>query len=140
MAAVGLARVGDTAAAVDERVQQFQRDGYVVSRGMFSADEMRDFIAECQSFEGKATDRVEPNSRGAMQFYSELFRKSALIRRFITQPSLLDFLTPITGPDLWVRWDQAVAKGRRLGCVCLAHRCGLRPAAAAAFRDLDRAE
>lgn len=111
MAASGLTQAVATASTADERVRQFERDGFVVARGMFGADEMRDFIAACQSFEGKAADRAEPNSRGAMQFYSELFRKSKLIRRFITQPSLLDFLTPITGPDLWVRWDQAVAKG-----------------------------
>ena len=60
---------------------------------MFSAHEMRDFIAECHSFEGRATERAEPNSRGSMQFYSELFRKSELIRRFITQRTLLEFVT-----------------------------------------------
>jgi ectoine hydroxylase-related dioxygenase (phytanoyl-CoA dioxygenase family) len=82
---------------------------------MFSANEMRDFIAECHSFEGKAKDRAEPNSKGSMQFYSELFRKSELIRRFVTQRTLIDFVAPIAGPDLWLRWDQAVAKGPQSG-------------------------
>ncbi len=93
------------------RAAQFESDGYVVARSMFSPGEMRDFIKECQSFEGKASDRSEPNSKGTMQFYSEIFRRSEPVRRFITQQTLIDFLTPIAGPDLWVRWDQAVAKG-----------------------------
>jgi hypothetical protein len=111
MAKVEKASLGPGSPDVAARVRQFERDGFVVSRGLFSADEMRDFIAECHSFEGKAKDRAEPNSRGSMQFYSELFRKSELIRRFITQRALIDFVAPIAGPDLWVRWDQAVAKG-----------------------------
>jgi|GEM_PF-1871981 len=115
MAKVEKASQGPGAPDVAERVRQFERDGYVVARGMFSAGEMRDFIAECHSFEGRARVRAEPNSKGSMQFYSELFRGSERIRRFITQQTLLDFVTPITGPDLWVRWDQAVAKGPQSG-------------------------
>ena len=58
-----------------ERAQQFERDGYIVARQMFSHGEMRDFIAECQSYEGKNAHRVEPNSAGSMQFYSEIYRR-----------------------------------------------------------------
>ena len=94
-----------------ERATQFERDGFIVARGMFKPEEMRDFIAECHSFEDKGSGRPEPNSKGSMQFYSEIFRRSELVRRFITQKTLIDFLVPVTGPDLWVRWDQAVAKG-----------------------------
>jgi ectoine hydroxylase-related dioxygenase (phytanoyl-CoA dioxygenase family) len=115
MAMVGTAKADAGSPEVAERVRQFERDGYVVARGMFSANEMRDFIAECHSFEGKAKDRAEPNSKGSMQFYSELFRKSELIRRFVTQRTLIDFVAPIAGPDLWLRWDQAVAKGPQSG-------------------------
>lgn len=115
MAMVGTVDKSPGAPEVTERVRQFERDGYVVARGLFSADEMRDFIAECHSFEGRAKDRAEPNSKGSMQFYSELFRKSELIRRFVTQRTLIDFVAPIAGPDLWLRWDQAVAKGPQSG-------------------------
>jgi hypothetical protein len=90
--------------------RQFDKEGFVVSRRMFSPEQMRDFIAEIQSFELKS-DRAEPLDQGGMRFYSDIFRKSELIRRFITQPALIDFLSCIAGPDLWVRWDQAVAKG-----------------------------
>lgn len=97
-----------------ERAQAFARDGFVVARGMFSPDEMQAFIAACQSYEGKAGGK-EPNSLGTMQFYSQLFRKSALIRQFVCQQRLIDFIRPIAGPDLWLRWDQAVAKGPASG-------------------------
>lgn len=95
-------------------VDQFAKDGFVVSRRMFSPEQMRDFIAEIQSFEHKS-DRAEPLDQGGMRFYSDIFRQSELIQRFITAPALIDFLTRIAGPDLWVRWDQAVAKGPHSG-------------------------
>jgi hypothetical protein len=111
--ALATERVIDSAA--EERARQFDRDGFIVARRMFSPGQMQDFIDECQSFEGKVRDRAEPNSKGRMQFYSELFRESELVRRFVTQQSLIDFISPITGPDLWLRWDQAVAKGPQSG-------------------------
>ena len=104
--------VGQSVAA--DRAQAFDQNGFVLAKGMFSPEEMRDFIAEVQSYEGRS-GRPEPNSKGSMQFHSELFRKSEPIRRFVSQQKLIDFLKPIAGPDLWVRWDQAVAKGPQSG-------------------------
>lgn len=89
---------------------QFERDGYVVGRGLFTRAEMAEFISECRAFETRNGQRAEPNSQGAMQFYSELFRRSERVRQFLTQQSLIDFVRPIAGGDLWLRWDQAVAK------------------------------
>lgn len=95
---------------MDDAAQRFERDGYVVARGLFTRAEMAEFIAECRAFEGRNGKRAEPNSAGAMQFYSELFRRSARVREFLLQPSLIELLRPIAGGDLWLRWDQAVAK------------------------------
>jgi hypothetical protein len=92
------------------RKREFERDGFTVFRRMFSPSEMHHFIAECQAFEGSWRER-EPNSKGQMQFYSQVFRRSEVIRRFVSQSALIDLLVPIAGGDLWVRWDQAVAKG-----------------------------
>ena len=103
----------DTAVAA-ALARQFDTEGYFVSRRMFSTDQMRDFIAEIQSFE-RRSDRAEPLDQGGMRFYSDIFRRSELIRRFITQPALIDLLSQVAGPDLWVRWDQAVAKGPNSG-------------------------
>lgn len=90
--------------------RDFERDGYGVARRVFSVDEMQEFIAECQAFEGTA-ERFEPNNKGSLRFYSEIYRRSERVRRFVTQQRLIDLLLPIAGPDLWMRWDQAVAKG-----------------------------
>jgi len=108
--AAQMAGVASTASDDSDRVRQFARDGYVVARSLFSPSEMRDFVDECRSFEGKS-EQPEPNSKGQMQFYSQLFRRSALVRGFVSQQTLIDFVAPIGGPNLWVRWDQAVAKG-----------------------------
>jgi hypothetical protein len=96
------------------RARQFEKEGFVVSRRMFSPTEMQEVIAEIQGFEGRL-DKAEPLDQGRLRFYSEIFRKSALVRRFITQQTLIDLLVPIAGPNLWVRWDQAVAKGPHSG-------------------------
>lgn len=97
-----------------ERRRQFERDGFVVARQMFSGAEMGEFIAACQSFEGR-TAGADSNDAGPMRFYNQLFRKSEVVRRFVTQQALIDFMVPITGPDLWMRWDQAVVKGPGAG-------------------------
>lgn len=101
---------GATSNAAAQRVRQFERDGYVVARGMFSRADMQEFIDECRGFEHRSDGRPEPNSQGSMHFYSELFRRSERVRQFLTQQRLIDFIRPIAGPDLWLRWDQAVAK------------------------------
>lgn len=110
MGALEAVPVVETSGDAAQRARLFAQEGYVVARRMFSRDDMRDFIDEIRSFEHRADNRAEPNSKGRMQFYSELYRRSALVRQFITQQSLIDFVGPIAGPDLWVRWDQAVAK------------------------------
>ena len=48
---------------------------------------------------------------GDLVFRHRLFFKSEEIQQFISQRRLIDVLTPILGPDLWVRWDQAIYKG-----------------------------
>ena len=110
MVEISLEEDANKPAASAALARQFDKDGFVVSRRMFSPERMRDFIAEIQSFERKS-DRAEPLDQGGMRFYSDIFRQSELIRRFITEPALIDVLSRIAGPDLWVRWDQAVAKG-----------------------------
>jgi hypothetical protein len=114
MVKTSLEKNANGAAASSAMARQFDSDGFVVSRRMFSPEQMRDFIAEIQSFE-RQSDRAEPLDQGGMRFYSDIFRRSGLIRRFITQPALIDFLSRVAGPDLWVRWDQAVAKGPNSG-------------------------
>lgn len=88
----------------------FAERGYWIARGLFSRDEMQDVIGEIQGF-GENGGRGEVLDRGAMRFYSDLFHKSARVRAFLAQERLVAAVCAIAGPDLWVRWDQAVAKG-----------------------------
>jgi hypothetical protein len=94
--------------------QRFQQEGYVVARGMFSAPEMQRFIAEVRGSE-ESRRGSESLDEGQMRFYSNIFQENGTIRSFITHQAIIDFLTPVVGPDMWVRWDQAVAKGPRSG-------------------------
>jgi hypothetical protein len=92
----------------------FEEQGYVVARGMFSGAEMDRFVAEIKSSDERRREG-ESLDAGTMRFYSNLFYSNPAIQRFITQPALIEFMAPIVGPDFWVRWDQAVAKGPNSG-------------------------
>lgn len=92
----------------------FETQGYVIARGMFSGREMERFVAEIKSSD-KERRNSEALDAGTMRFYSNLFYTNPVIQAFITQPALIDFMVPVVGPDFWVRWDQAVAKGPNSG-------------------------
>jgi len=94
--------------------EQFDRDGYLTARGMFTAAEMAEFIAEVQKAEplNRGPDYLDS---GSMHFYHNVFYKNPVIQRFICQQRLIDFLAPVIGPDFWMRWDQAVEKGPHSG-------------------------
>jgi hypothetical protein len=94
--------------------EEFIERGYVVARKMFSKEDMALFIAEIK----KARPyRPGPDhlDRGTLRFYSNLFHGSPAIRAYLTRRELLEFVMPVAGPDLWVRWDQAVEKGPHSG-------------------------
>ncbi|MDB5406588.1 MAG: hypothetical protein JWL84_1500 [Rhodospirillales bacterium] len=92
----------------------FNARGYVVRRNMFTPGEMHHFIAAVRETED-LRGGTESLDEGTMQFYSNIFKESETVRRFITHPAIIDFMVPIVGPDMWVRWDQAVKKGPRSG-------------------------
>src|SRR3954453_21074599 len=86
----------------------FGDQGYVIARGLFTLDEMRQFIDAVKGTE-KTRSGSETLDDGTMRFYSNIFRESDTVRHFITAQPIIDFMAPIVGPDMWVRWDQAVA-------------------------------
>lgn len=92
----------------------FSERGYIVARKMFSPGDMAQFIAEIKNSDRKK-NAPETLDAGSMRFYSNLFYSNEIIQRFITQQRLIDFMVPVVGPDFWVRWDQAVAKGPNSG-------------------------
>ena len=88
---------------------EFDRDGFVVCKGLFSPVEMAELLAEIK----QAQRRYDGDSltKGFMTFKSSIFFGNQKIQQFICQPRIINLLKQIIGPDIWVRWDQAVAKG-----------------------------
>lgn len=92
-----------------ERRLQFLEQGYLIERGFFSMQEVAEVLAEIRAFEEPCKKRGA-GERGGIIFTIESFRRSEVVRRFVSQQRLIDYLVPVAGPDLWVRWDQAVTK------------------------------
>lgn len=87
----------------------FDRDGFIVCKGLFPPEEITAFLAEVKQCQ-KRYNR-DTLTKGSMTFKSSIFFESPKIQQFICQPKIIDLLKQIIGPDIWVRWDQAVAKG-----------------------------
>jgi ectoine hydroxylase-related dioxygenase (phytanoyl-CoA dioxygenase family) len=88
---------------------EFKKNGYVYLKNVFSKAEIAEL--EVMLKEASATVNAEDIlDKGNLKFHSVLMRKSEKLRQFISQQKIIDLLTPIAGPDIWVRWDQAVEK------------------------------
>lgn len=85
----------------------FDQQGYVVFPQMFDAVDMDRLIALIQDGHSQESEL----NRNHMRFYMNVFRRSPEVQVFITQQCIIDAVNKIAGPDLWVRWDQAVEKG-----------------------------
>lgn len=96
--------------AAEDRRGRFRQYGYLQASGVFSPAEMEGLLSEIRAAAARAPEACAL-STGGMDFYSNLLPHSPELRRFVVDPRLLDLVVPIGGPDLWVRWDQAVAKG-----------------------------
>jgi hypothetical protein len=83
--------------------EEFNERGYVTARGFFTKAEMDDLIEEIKV--AKTRNGVSGLNRGALVFYS------SKLQRFLSHPRVVDLLAQVIGPNFWVRWDQAVAKG-----------------------------
>jgi ectoine hydroxylase-related dioxygenase (phytanoyl-CoA dioxygenase family) len=89
---------------------EFRQQGFVKVAGFFSSqeiDDMRNCIVEAAG----QLERPSGLNKDNMIFYSNIFHKSEKLRSTISQKKVVDLLCAIAGPDLWVRWDQCVAKG-----------------------------
>ncbi|MGB3532833.1 MAG: phytanoyl-CoA dioxygenase family protein [Microcoleaceae cyanobacterium] len=93
--------------------EQFEKEGYVVVKNFFSPEEMTTLMNHIKS--AKTRNGESGIDRGSLTFYSSLFFYSKPIQSFMSQQRIIDLLTPIIGPDFWVRWDQAVVKGPGAG-------------------------
>ena len=93
---------------------EFEAQGYITARGMFSPDEIDGLLEQIRAA-GTREDQPDLLDDGELRFISNAFRRNRAVRDFICQPRLVEFLTPVIGPDFWVRWDQAVEKGPGAG-------------------------
>jgi ectoine hydroxylase-related dioxygenase (phytanoyl-CoA dioxygenase family) len=92
---------------VTDHVREFQDQGFTMVRGFFSPDELGSIRAAIQETDQQTRD---PLTSGGMIFNAQIYRYSTAMQQFLAQQKIIDFLEPIAGGDLWVRWDQAVTK------------------------------
>ncbi|NET07268.1 MAG: phytanoyl-CoA dioxygenase family protein [Symploca sp. SIO2B6] len=90
--------------------EEFQQHGYIICRNFFSEEEMTTLMEDIRATEINGDGKHVLN-KGTLNFYSNLFSRSQKIQEFVSQPRLVDLLKQVIGPDFWIRWDQAVAKG-----------------------------
>lgn len=89
--------------------EEFEKTGFVILRNFFSEQETQVVLETIQSCpHPNNKDRL---TKGAMTFYSNVFRYSKELQKFAAQQKIVDVLRELTGPDIWMRHDQAVAKG-----------------------------
>lgn len=91
-------------------VERYRRDGFVHLRGFLDERAVSTLsrAVEAARLEDSGDN---PLSLDSMQFVSNAFHRSEELRRFLSSPRILDLACALRGPDLWVRWDQAVWKG-----------------------------
>ena len=87
----------------------FKKNGYVFIENFFSKTEVEALVADVE--EAAATIPSEDIlDKGNLKFHALIMHRSEKLRNFIAQPKVINFLTQFAGPDIWVRWDQAVEK------------------------------
>jgi hypothetical protein len=88
---------------------EFAQNGFVVLKEFFSRAEIDILLQNIKD----ARRRYEQDdlTKGSMLFKSSIFFHNQRIQQFITQQKIIDILKTLIGPDIWIRWDQAVAKG-----------------------------
>lgn len=101
-----------------EQVAQFDNDGFVVVRDLFSADEIAavrevvdGFEAEAEAFLKTQQDgRVMIAESGAITFSAHLVARSPALADFARHPNLVGICADLVGPEVNLYWDQAVYK------------------------------
>ena len=89
--------------------EEFKKNGFVYLKNVFSTAEITQLEADLKEAAAtKSGDDVL--DKGNLKFHALLMHRSEKIRAFISQAKIIDLLSPLAGPDIWVRWDQAVEK------------------------------
>jgi ectoine hydroxylase-related dioxygenase (phytanoyl-CoA dioxygenase family) len=89
--------------------EEFKRNGFIFLKNVFSQAEITQLEADLKEAAAtKSGDDVL--DKGNLKFHALLMHRSEKVRDFISQQKIIDLLSPLAGPDIWVRWDQAVEK------------------------------
>lgn len=92
-----------------ELQNEFRKKGFVFIKDFFSKEEISQLIADIKEAAGQKNEK-DVLDVGNLKFHALLMHRSEKLRDFISQTKVVDFLKNFTGPDIWVRWDQAVEK------------------------------
>jgi hypothetical protein len=97
-----------TSMDVINRQEEFAKQGYVIYKGFFSQEEVKAL------WENIKADDIKENTFGwdqnKLKFHTNFLDRNKNMRDLVAQPKVIDLLTQIIGPNIWVRWDQAVSK------------------------------
>ncbi len=94
---------------ITQLTHAFNQNGFVLIKHFFTPEEIATLIADIKETAGQKSDD-DVLDVGNLKFHALLMHRSEKLRQFISQPKVVDFLTHFMGPDIWVRWDQAVEK------------------------------
>jgi hypothetical protein len=92
-----------------ERKREFEEQGFTIARGFLSPGEIKELLEAIHQAQPMEKVPSELN-KGGLTFKHNLLQQSPALQRFISQQKVIDFMSPVIGPDIWVRWDQAIAK------------------------------
>jgi hypothetical protein len=88
--------------------EEFERQGYVIYRALFSKEEIKFLWENIQASDIK--ENTFGCDQNRLHYHTDFIGRSRKIRKLIAQPKVIDWLSKIMGPDIWVRWDQAISK------------------------------
>lgn len=94
----------------EKLAHRYRRDGFVHIEGFCSPEE----VGRLRTAIEDAPERdPEPNplTLDSMRFASNLLYGSPVLQEFLGSDRVVALASTLRGPDLWVRWDQAVWKG-----------------------------
>jgi ectoine hydroxylase-related dioxygenase (phytanoyl-CoA dioxygenase family) len=110
--------VGPFRVLTDEQAAQYDRGGFTVVRGAFSAEELGPVTAAIDALEAHLEAVLREHNGGThfiyradeITFTTHLVKQSQVVRDFVVHPVLLDLAADICGPDVRFYWDQSVYK------------------------------
>lgn len=94
---------------LSELKKDFEKNGYVYIKDFFSKEEIANLIQEIKHAADQKGDG-DILDVGNLKFHALLMHRNEKVRDFISQEKVVSFLSAFMGPDIWVRWDQAVEK------------------------------